>query len=202
MPDESSESIELKKLEVEYYRVRLTGTAEHTIGFSRLIYMFSGGVLALMLGAAEFLKGEGQEVYRDGAILLGLVVIAVVNCGHGYFVLSQGDWQHSFDKAYEACVDASVVHRERGWFRRWLGGSKRIYAKIHFAVAILSWLCAMAMCVSILDFFGEWKLAMYWIAMAFLVVCPFVIAGFARCVEKKKDNDVSNDCAATKKKKK
>ncbi|UCE59657.1 MAG: hypothetical protein JSU63_19710 [Phycisphaerales bacterium] len=130
-----------KKAQIDYYRMRLEQTLDHTLRYSRLIYMVNGGALALMLGVAEF---DSVAMYRDHAIWIGLLLIGVINIGHGLFVKSQKDWVSAFDGDYRETVGLDKRGREdRTRLRRLLGGTHAIYAKIHYFVGLVALLCCL-----------------------------------------------------------
>ena len=123
----------------EYYKTRLEHTSQDTRGYTRLIYMINGAVLALLFVAIQ----HGDKL-ADPVLITrgGLLVLAFINTVHGLFIFRQRHWYRQIDAQYAAAVDAKPV-RSSDWFSKWYLGGHALYAYIHFVLALALLLAAI-----------------------------------------------------------
>lgn len=123
----------------EYYKTRLEHTSQHTRGYTRLIYMINGAVLALLFLAIE----HGDKLTNPVLVArAGLLVLAAINVLHALFMFRQREWYRRIDEAYARAVDVEPV-KLSGMFGKWFFGAHVLYAYMHFVLVIALALAAI-----------------------------------------------------------
>ncbi len=127
--------------ESEYYKTRLEHTSQDTRGYTRLIYMINGAVLALLYLAIE----HGEKLTNAvGVARVGLAVLALINVCHVFFMFRQREWYRRIDGLYATAVDVEPV-KLSGFWAKWYFGSHALYAYIHIGLAaVLVWAAIFA----------------------------------------------------------
>ena len=125
----------------EYYKIRLEHTSQDTRGYTRLIYMVNGGVLALLYVVIE----HGGTMSDRVQIVRGiLTVLAAINLFHGLFMFRQRQWYRKIDEEFAQSFGNSMQPVTIGGSRLTaFAGSHAIYAYMHFILALATFFAAM-----------------------------------------------------------
>lgn len=125
----------------EYYKLRLQHTIEHLNQATRLIYFVSGAAVAMLY----FVVGKDSTVEEPVRRYLGIGLILLIFAlflMHGLFIWRQDRHYKDFDALFAASV--GVGPKER----RYRVGTGRLYAGVHWVVAIFALVAAVYFLVS------------------------------------------------------
>lgn len=117
----------------EYYKIRLEHTIQHLQQATRLIYLVSGALVAMLYFVIEKMKDSAPQRYFGIGLL---VLLGLVNVIHALLIAVQARWYRAIDEKLAASAGVARVTRGRAWL-----GSAGLWADLHWLIALAA-LCA------------------------------------------------------------